>query len=356
MKAYLFAVLLLLAIFVPIAGYKFFQFSALSNASFERPPITVAADIAKEENWEEHLDAIGTIRAVRGINLTSEESGEIIRINFRSGEKVKKDQLLVVLNDRVEVARRESQKATLELAQIQFDRNKKLIRQNSISEADYDRARADLERAQADLAETDAVLANKRIRAPFAGTTGILQVELGDYVSPGDVLASLQDLSELEIDFTLPAQKAPLLKAGQRIALSVDAFPERTFEARLIAIDSQIDPNTRNLMARAEIESGKGLLPGMFAYLKLFPGISFDLVTVPQTAVSYSLHGNIVHLLEPEENQTRLAKAIVVTTGDTRDGRTRIISGIESGDQVVTAGQNKLYRGARVVVDENVAF
>ena len=136
MKAYLFAVLLLLAIFVPIAGYKFFQFSALSNASFERPPITVAADIAKEENWEEHLDAIGTIRAVRGINLTSEESGEIIRINFRSGEKVKKDQLLVVLNDRVEVARRESQKATLELAQIQFDRNKKLIRQNSISEAD----------------------------------------------------------------------------------------------------------------------------------------------------------------------------------------------------------------------------
>ena len=356
MKAYIFVITLLVLIFGSIAGYKYVEFSAFASASFERPPVTIASATASLETWEEYIQAVGTIKAVRGINLASEESGELIEVNFTSGDPGQAGQLLIVLNDRVEIARKESQLATLELARLQFQRNKQLMAQNSISKSEYDISKADLEKAVANLAETEAILDNKRIRAPFSGVTGIRQVELGDYVSPGTALVTLQDLSELEVDFTLPAQAAPLLSPGQRVELTVDAFPDRTFQARLLALDSQIDPNTRNLMARARILDGEGLLPGMFAYLRLFPGTEAETVTVPETAVTYSLHGNIVYVIEPDEDGHLIALPTLVEAGETRDGRTQISSEVEPGHQVVTAGQNKLYRGARVVVDEDISF
>ena len=356
MRAYIFVIVLLTAIFGSLAAYKYVEFSALANASFERPAITVASAPAALEMWEQYIDAVGTIKAVRGINLASEENGEVIEVNFTSGDLVEAGDLMFVLNDRVEIARRESQKATLELARLQFERNKKLMMQNSISNSEYDESKADLERAMANLAETGAILANKRIRAPFSGITGIRQAELGDYVSPGTVLVTLQDLSELEVDFTLPAQNAPLLEPGQRIQLTVDAFPDRVFDARLLALDSQIDPNTRNLMARARILQGDGLLPGMFAYLRLFPGKSEELVTIPETAVTYSLHGNTVYIVTEDGDGSLLAKATVVETGETRGGRTHIVSGVDPEIYVVTAGQNKLHRNAKIVIDEDVSF
>ena len=356
LRAYIFVIILLTAIFGSVAAYKFVEFSAPANASFERPAITVASAPALLETWAQYIDAVGTIKAVRGINLASEESGELIEVNFTSGDSVEAEDLMFVLNDRVEIARKESQKATLELARIQFERNKQLMVQNSISKSEYDESKADLERALANLAETDATLANKRIRAPFSGITGIRQADLGDYVSPGTVLVTLQDLSELEVDFTLPAQNAPLLRPGQRIQLTVDAFPDRIFEARLLALDSQIDPNTRNVMARGRILEGEGLLPGMFAYLRLFPGARREIVTVPETAVTYSLHGNVVYIVTEDGDGSLVAKATVVETGETREGRTHISFGVNPDSQVVSAGQNKLYRDAKVVIDENVSF
>ena len=356
MRAYIFVIALLVLIFGFIGAYKYVEFSALASASFERPPVTIASAVATPEIWERYIEAVGTIKAVRGINLASEESGELIEVNFNSGDAVEVGELMFVLNDRVEIARRESQQATLELARLQFERNKKLMIQNSISKADYDISKADLEKALADLAETEATLDNKRIRAPFSGITGIRQVELGDYVSPGTALVTLQDLSELEVDFSLPAQNAPLLQSGQRVELTVDAFPDRIFKARLLALDSQIDPNTRNLTVRARIGDGQGLLPGMFAYLRLFPGTQEEIITVPETAVTYSLHGNIVYVIERDEDGNLNTVPTVVDAGETREGRTRISSGVAPGSQVVSAGQNKLYRGAKVVVDEDVSF
>lgn len=356
MKAYLFVIALLLGIFGSIAGYKYVQFSALANTSFERPPVAVAASIARIEGWSDYLTAVGTIKAIRGIRLTSEESGEVMRIHFESGDSVDAGHLMVVLNDRVEIARRGSQRATLELAKLQYARSRQLLQQRSVSRSDYDRSKADLDRARADLAETEAILANKRIRAPFAGVAGIRQVELGDYVSPGTVVATLQDLSELEIDFTLPAQSAPRLHPGQRIELQVDAFPGRRFDAELRAVDSQIDPSTRNLKARARIRQGEGILPGMFAYLRIYPGTRRDLVTVPETAITYSLHGNTVYLIGEADDGSLIASSMIVETGETRGGWTSVLSGLAAGSRVVTAGQNKLYRGVRIVVDESVVF
>ena len=354
MRAYIIAAVLLLIIFGAIGGYLYQRFNALARTDFSPPPVTIAAAKAEEKKWRQILNAVGTIQAVRGIELTSETSGEVTQINFVSGDSVEDGQLLVVLNDEIEKASRRNQIATLELAQILFDRDNQLIDQNTIPQSQYDQSKADLQRAIAQLSETEARLANKRIRAPFSGTMGIRHIDIGDYVSPGTVIANLQDQEELEIDFPVPARYAPSLRKGLSAIVSVDALPGKHFDAKVIAIDSRIDPETRNILLRAKLEQSTGLLPGMFAELKLDLGKLINVVTVPETALTYALQGDIVYVIGPKANGELTAIAKVVKSGDVREGRIAIISGINPGDQVVTAGQNKLYRGVTIVVDESV--
>lgn len=354
MRAYLLVTVLLLGIFGSIAGYLYVRFTAIADMDFQPPPVMVAASVARLESWDSYLDAVGTIKAVHGVELTSEESGEVIRINFESGGWVEKGQLMVVLNDKVELASRESRKATLDLTKLLFEHDQKLVEQKTISQIQYDRSKADLDRARAQLAEAEAQLANKRIRAPFSGIAGIRQIVVGDYVSPGTVIAALQDPSELEIDFTLPSQSAPLVKPGLDIELRVAAYPGKVFHACLFALDSKVDPGTRNLLVRAKIDAGEGLLPGMFAQLRVALGVEHDRVTVPETAVTYSLHGNTVFVINQGEDGDLISKPVVVSVGEARNGRITILSGLEPNTRVVTAGQNKLYRGAKVVIDEAV--
>jgi len=355
-KAYVVVIVLLLVIFGSIGGYLYQRFSAFASMDFTPPPVTIAASIATLETWDETLNAVGTIQAVRGVELTSETSGEITDIRFDSGDRVAARQLLVVLNDEVERASRNNQVASLELAQILFDRDQTLVGQSSIPQTQFDRSRADLERARAQLAETEARLANKRIEAPFAGTMGIRRVDVGDYLSPGTVIATLQDHTELEIDFTVPARHAPKLKAGLGVIVRTDAYPDRTFSAAVTAVDSRIDPNTRNVLLRARLEEADGLLPGMFAVLEVDLGDKQRVITVPETAMTYALQGNTVFVIEPTEDGQLTATAKVVRAGNVRDGKIAVLEGLEAGDKVVSVGQNKLYRGVRVVVDENVAL
>lgn len=354
MKAYLVVILLLLVIFGAIGGYLYQRFNTFASMDFTPPPVTIAASIATLATWDETLSAVGTIRAVRGVELNSETSGEVIAIEFDSGDKVPANQLLLVLNDEVEQASRKNQLANLDLAKILFERDQTLVRQKSIPQTQLDRSRADLERARAQVAETEARLANKRIRAPFAGTLGIRQVNVGDYVAPGTRIVTLQDHSELEIDFTVPSQYTPKLKPGLTVKVRVDAFPERAFTATIAAIDSAIDPNTRNVLVRAKLNEAEGLLPGMFAALEVDLGDSQQVVTVPETAMTYALQGNIVYVIEPTDDNQLTVTAKVVRAGRVRDGRVAVLAGIAEGDQVVSVGQNKLYRGVRVLIDNAV--
>ncbi len=227
MRAYAIAIALLLVLFGSIGGFLYKRFSAFGSMDFTPPPVTIAASVAKLETWNETLNAVGTIRSVRGVELTSETSGEIIEIRFKSGDHVQPGQLLVVLNDREQLAARRNQAAALELAELLYKRDESLIAKKSIPQTQFDRTRADLERARAQLAETEARLANKRIEAPFAGTIGINRVEIGDYISPGTVIATLQDHTALEIDFTVPGRYVPLLRPGLHVSVHVDAYPER---------------------------------------------------------------------------------------------------------------------------------
>jgi membrane fusion protein (multidrug efflux system) len=197
------------------------------------------------------------------VELSAESSGEVTSVAIASGDKVRKGDLLVTLNDKLELASRENQIASLELARVLFQRDQKLIRQKSIPQSQYDRSRADLDQATAQLAETEARLDQKRIQAPFAGTIGIVQARVGSYLNPGDNITTLQDLSELEIDFTVPARYYPQLHAGQAIAVRVNAFPDQVFAATLQAIDAKVDADSNNLLLRATLAPGSDLLPGM---------------------------------------------------------------------------------------------
>jgi len=353
-RAYLNVIALLLAIFGSIGGYLYLRFSALSEADHTPPPVTIAAAIASTETRDQFLDAVGTIKAVRGVNLSAETSGQITALNFDSGDQVETGALLLVLNDDVEQASRQNEIATLELAQILYERDLKLIDQQSIPQTQLDRSKADLARARAQLAETEARIRNKRIHAPFSGTIGIRRVDLGDYISPGTVIASLEDLSELDLDFTLPARYAPMLKPGLAIELRVDAYPGRVFSAELTALDVRVDTGTRNLLLRARLLESEGLLPGMFATLRVDLGQSRQAVVVPETAVTYSLQGDTVWVIEEQPDGALTATSRVVEVGETRGSSTAILSGLQAGERVASVGQNKLYRGVRVVIDESV--
>ena len=331
LKAYVVLLIILLVIFGAISVPLFKRFSAFSSMDFSPPPVTIATSIALIETRKKELNAVGSIKAVRGVDLTSETSGEITEIHFDSGEKVEKGALLVVLNDQVEEASRSNQVASLGLAEILFARDEALIKQKSIPQSQYDRSRATLQQAKAQLAETDARLANKRIEAPFSGVLGIRRVDIGDYLSPGTVIAALQDHSELEIDFTVPARHVPKIETGQKIYVEVDAFPLKHFEAVVSAIDSRIDLNTRSLLLRAVIKKPEGLLPGMFANLTLVLSDDQNVVTVPETAITYSLQGDTVFVIEEIEGGVLTAIARVVEAGEVEEGKVAIVSGIKRG-------------------------
>ncbi len=353
MRGYVIAVSLLILIFGGIAAYLFQRFSILAATDFSPPPVTVSASFATNELWPLTLQAVGAITAVRGVQLTSEQSGEIVNIAFESGQQIEAGALMVALNDTVEQASRKRYIANLELARQLYTRDEQLVKQKSVSQTQLDRSKADLDSATAQLAETEAQIEKKRIHAPFSGTAGIRNVKLGDYVSPGTIITTLQDLRELEVDFTVPARHYPLLRPGLSIDVRVAAFTRSSFPARLDALDSRVDPDTGNLALRARLLASDGLLPGMFAELDLDLDAAETVVTVPETAITYSLQGNVIYLVEMEQ-QTLRAVPRVVRTGATRSGRVAVLDGLEAGARVVSSGQNKLYRGAEIVVDSNV--
>lgn len=353
MRAYLFIVLLLLLIFGSIAAFLYDKFSTLAGMDFTPPPITIAAATAQSSLWPVELDAVGTIRAARGVQLSAETSGEVIVINVKSGERVNAGQPIMTLNNGKERAGRLREQANLKLARQLYERDARLVKQKSIPQSQYDRSLADLEGAIAQLAQTDAQLNDKRIVAPFEGTIGIFKVKVGDYIESGTPITNLQDLSELEIDFSVPDRYYPNLRPGLKIAVRVAAFPERVLEATLSALDSTVDSDTRNLLLRASLQDSDGILPGMFARLVIDLDQPTRVVTVPETAVSYSLHGNTIYVLSQGKGQTTVQPR-VVKTGATRDGQTAILEGLLSSEWVATVGQNKLYRGARVTIDDTV--
>jgi len=328
------------------------------------PPATVTSERAKTEKWIEQLTSIGTLISSHGVDVASQVAGIVTEVHAESGSEVERGALLVQLDIAVEAADLASAKAVLAEAEMAFQRQSDLIAKRVTSEASLDTARAKRDTAQAAVSKIEAVIAQKTIKAPVSGRLGIRKVERGQYVSSGMTLVTVQALDPIRVDFPMPEQTIGKLRVGQQIELGVDAFPGQVFKGRIESLDARVAQDTRTLLVRGSLPNAKHkLLPGMFANVVVLVGEPRDVVTAPRTAVTYSLYGDSIYVVKPAGEKTEDAAAPAggepkliadrrfIKTGQARDDRVEVISGIAAGEEVVTTGQLKLNPGAPIRID-----
>ncbi len=332
------------------------------------PPATVTAEAARTEQWIERLTSIGTLISSHGVDMASQVAGIVTEVYLESGVEAERGASLVQLDIAVELADLASSKATLQEAEVAYQRQSDLIAKRVTSEANLDTARAKRDTALAAVKKIEAVIAQKSIKAPISGRLGIRKVERGQYVSPGMTLVTLQALDPIRVDFPMPEQLIGKLRVGQKIELTVDAFPGEIFKGDIESLDARVAQDTRTLLVRGSLPNGlRKLLPGMFANVTVLAGESKDVVTVPRTAITYSLYGNSVYAIKEEarpadgkaqESAGRrlIAERRFVKTGQVRDERVAVLEGVKEGEQIVTTGQLKLSPGAAIRVDNSQAI
>ncbi|MHB8883750.1 MAG: efflux RND transporter periplasmic adaptor subunit [Methylovirgula sp.] len=368
------AVFLLLAGLVGGLAYVQFVFKPELIKGFiakaAPPPASVAVVRARAETWAPRISAIGTFRAVQGVEVAPQLGGVITAIRADSGQDVQAGAPLFDIDTSVEQADLLNNEATLINAELAYDRQRKLTLTGNTTKANVDSAQAARDSAAAAVQRVKALIAQKHIVAPFAGRLGIRKVDLGQYVSSGTSLITLQNLDPIFVDFPVPEQSLAVLKRGQTVEVKVDAFPGRIFRGKVQTIDARVDQNTRSVLVRALFPNkDDALRPGMFANVDVIAGRPMSVVTLPRTAISYSLYGDAVFVVAPAEPKGGGAQASplagdipykverrFVRVGDTRNERVAITFGVKAGDEVVSEGQLKLQSGARVHVNRKAGL
>jgi membrane fusion protein (multidrug efflux system) len=286
--------------------------------------------------------------------VANEVPGLVKAILFESGQTVEKGDLLVQLDDEVDQAELGSLKAAERLAEIEFKRNAKLVNEKTVSQADYDRAKATLEGATALRVAKQAEIRQKAILAPFAGALGIRAINLGEYLSPGSKIVALQSLDPVYVDFSLPERYLGQLQEGQIIDIGVQAFPNEVFTGKISVVSPRVEIATRSVSVRATLSNPEyKLRPGMFANVTTRLGDTREYLTLPERAITFNPYGDTVFVVE-EQDGKQMVNRRQVQTGAVKDGRIAILSGLELGETVVAAGQNKLRNGQAVVIDNSV--
>ncbi|HXY99116.1 MAG TPA: efflux RND transporter periplasmic adaptor subunit [Stellaceae bacterium] len=344
--------------------YAFNSFRSHAIADFfahsRPPPAIVAMTVAERQSVPHYLGGIGSIAAVHQVTIASQVGGAVTQILFTAGQDAAAGQPLVQLDDGPEQGDLKNFEAQQRYDALTLKRNQELATKQAVAQSTVDQSQSLLDQANAGIAKTKALIAQKLIRAPFAGRLGVRLVEVGQYVAPGTAMVSLTDLSRLYINFTLPEQTAASLTAGQEVEIGVDAYPEQRFKAKINAIEPQVTADTRTIKLQAVMDNPEGkLLPGMFANVRVLLPARPDVITVPETAVENTLYGDSVYVVEPEGSDDKgqpllKAKRVPVTTGEHVGGRVAILSGVKAGDRVVALGQNKvLFDGAAVAPSGN---
>jgi len=354
-KRLILVLLALAVVFGGIFGWKWYQMQQMAAEQAKpQPPAVVASAQVKEASWQPYLFGVGSMTAIQGVFVSNEIEGQVESIAFESGKRVEKGELLVQLDDSVDRADLEGLIAERELAQVEFDRESKLLADNSTSKAQYDRARAQLQGARAQVEAQRARIRKKAIRAPFSGVLGIRQVDLGQYLAAGSQIVSLQSLDPVYVDYMLPERHMDQIAVGQAIGVRVQAYPQAVFEGQVTAIDPRIDEATRQVQVRATVANEDGRLrPGMFANVETLVGSERRVLTLPRTAITYNPYGDSVFRIVDEDGGLVVQRQ-QVKTGRSRDGRVEIVSGLEKGQRVVRAGQVKLRNGQAVEIDNSV--
>ncbi len=371
MKRSLIFIAVLIVLATVAGGLGYFHF-AVKPGMIKRfilqappPPASVAVAVAQIETWAPRLPAIGTFRAVQEIDIAPQIGGAIVSVRVDSGEDVEEGAPLFEIDNTVEQADLKNNLAVLKNAELALQRQRQLIQRGNTAEANFDAAEAARDSAAAAVERVRAVIAQKMLTAPFAGRVGIRKLDLGQYVSPGMSLITLQQLDPIFVDFPIPEKSFGLLTPGEAIEVEVDAYPGQIFHGVIKTVDARIARESRNVLVRGQIDNNKRQLwSGMFANVNVIAGAPQKVVTLPRTAVTYSLYGESVFVvvqLAPDTGTAQAAQATgdkvmqverrAVRAGETRENRVAIVEGVMPGETIVSEGQLKLQSGARVRID-----
>jgi membrane fusion protein (multidrug efflux system) len=349
-------VLLVLVALVGGLGYvKYSQIQA-ESAMFSQPmpaPTVTVADV-ESTAWEPTLEAVGTVQAIQGVDVNNEVAGQVTAIEFESGRIVERGEILVRLDDEVDRADLEGLEAAERLARIKVERNRSLLKDRAVAQGDFDEISAQLDQVRAQIKGTQAMIDKKTIRAPFDGQLGIRMINLGQFLPEGSPIVSLQNLDPVYVDYSLPERQLALLSTGQAIRVQVSAYPDRTFDGTIEAINPQIDQGTRNVRIRATLANpDRALRPGMFARVSTLLPVEQAVLTIPREAVGFNTYGDTVFVIREEDGKT-LAERRQVRTGTVRGEEIAVLGGLAPGDRIVASGHVKLANDQEVRIVDSI--
>ena len=348
---------------VVIAGLAFVKYkqiqSAIAQAAYTPPPEAVTTAKAQQMTWPSTLNAIGTVAAVQGVVVSADLPGTVDKIAFESGKWVREGDVLVQLDTRQERAQLAAVEAQRDLAAVNFGRMQNLAKDGIISRSDFDTAAANQKETEARVGEIRATIERKTIRAPFSGVLGLRQVNLGQYLSAGDPVVPLQSLNPIYVNFGVPQQDAAQVRMGRQVRIAARELAGIEFGGRVTALDSVVDPSTRNIQVQATLSNPENKLrPGMFVQAELGLGESQTVITVPTSGISYAPYGDsvfVVTTLKDEKGKSYLGvRQQFVKVGGARGDQVGVLSGLKPGDEVVTSGVFKLRNGVPVQVNNKV--
>ncbi len=360
-KPLLVMVLIVGAVLGGIFGWQAFKGSITKKfmAALATAPQTVSTVTATSTTWQGQIQAVGSLRAIRGADLSAQASGVVDEIDFESGNEVPAGKLLLRLKPNDDFAKLQQLEAAAELAAQTLKRDQEQFAAQAISQATLDTDVSTLKSARAQVAAQQALIEEKFVRAPFAGRLGIRQVDLGQYLTAGTPVVTLQALDPILIDFYVPQQALSHLKIGQAATAAVDTYPGVRFTGVIESINSKVDAASRNVQVRASFRNAdRRLVPGMFANVAIDSGAARRQITVPLTAITYNPYGDTVYLVQHGVDGNGKPKNTVeqrfVTPGETRGDQVAVLSGVKEGDVVVSAGQMKLRNGTTVIINNSV--
>ncbi|WP_298218509.1 efflux RND transporter periplasmic adaptor subunit [Halothiobacillus sp.] len=354
--------LLVALVFGGIYGFQQFRNQMIAKAirGGGIPPQAVSTTVVENSLWQPKVQVVGSLQAAQSTDLATEVGGLITGIHFKSGDQVKAGEVLLKLNDAPLQAQLAQLKASASLAKQNLDRDRAQLKIKAVSQAVVDSDMATLKGAEAQVKQQEALIDQKTLKAPFTGKLGIRKVDLGEYLSAGTAIVSLQKLDPMYLDFTIPQTELSLIEVGKKISITTNAFPDKSFEGKIRAIEPQADTSTRNIMVRAEITNPDGqLIPGLFATADVNQGEQRQYLTLPSTAIAYNPYGSTVFVVKDEGKDDKGKPKLsveqrVVTTGPTRGDQIAVLSGLKAGETVVTSGQLKLRNGAPVFINNSI--
>jgi membrane fusion protein (multidrug efflux system) len=356
--------LMLFLVVLFIAGIAFWKYKQIQagmamGAKFAPPPAAVTTVVVDSQTWQPALNAVGSMRAVQGVIVSTDLAGIVAEVAFESGTEVKKGALLVSLDSHQEQAQLRAAEARLELAKTDLTRKRELVAKKAIAAAEMDTAQSELQQAEAMAADAQALIQRKRIMAPFDGVAGIRQVNVGQYLNPGASIVSLQSMDPIYVEFSLPQQHLATIENGSKLRLGASGVDGERVEGEITAIEPAVDASTRNVMVQGTVKNAEQKLrPGMFVDVEVLLPEKEGVLAIPSSAIAYAPYGDSVYVVKdgagPDGKPMKTVQQQFVKLGPKRGDQVSVLSGLNAGDEVVSAGVFRLRPNAPVQVNNTV--